>query len=1004
MKKYSLYTIFVILQTTLSFAFAQQREDTHPELDWETLTSEHFQVHFHNGAERSALVVAKIAEDIYGPITSFYDYEPDGLIHFIIRDHDDNSNGAAYYYDNKVEIWAPQMTFILRGTHNWLRNVVTHEFAHIISLGASKKITRKIPAFYLQWMGYESEKRPDVLYGYPNQLASYPIPMTTMPMWLAEGMAQYMAPGLDYDRWDSHRDMLIRTAVLSDQLHTLDQMGVFGKNSLGNERTYNAGYAFTRYIALNYGEEAIKKLAQEMSHKFSFSINGALENVTGLNADILYNQWQQGLKNHYKVSTSEIEKNSVVGDIVVPKGIGNILPAWSPDGKQIAFCGSNSQDYLTRTGLRLYDARNKVRTIKGGINSPVSWAADGKIILYTKNERGKHGSHYFDIFSYNLTTKKETRLTKEQRTLEAHLSPDGEKIIAVAQKDGTGNLHLLDSKGSLLKKLTNFEYGESVYTPKWSPDGKQIVFSKARNHGRDIFIVDVDSGSLVPVLVNQQDARDPSFSPNGEKIYFSWDKTGIFNIYSMDLSGENIQQWTNVIGGAFMPSVSVEGKLAYSLFMYDGYKIAVINEPVEVVSEKAQYLVLENEAPELKNPDKFDGYEHLSQARNFNDTKLPTMEKTPYGMTYGQISFLPRVMVDSNKVKLGTYFYASDILDRYSVLGGVAMNARKDLDAFTMFEYRRLAPTLFVELYAFTRNIERSIGVIEDYPTQSNVEIGFNILEADIGASFRINDWLLMRGAFVHSRYTSKIKDFFFQNQKWVSPMNTYFIGNHFQLRWDIDSVIPKVDSRINPSAGRKIEFMYTREFNDFFEDFATNNDYGTPQEVYSDYDVNRYELHWNEFVTLPWAKKHAFSAEIRAGIVDKKIDSFFHFFAGGMPGLRGYPFYSIEGRKLLVGRFTYRLPIFSHLQKRLLHLTSDKFYAGAFVDYGNAFNSSDFDLSTFKKDVGMSLRFSAFSFYGFPTAISLETAYGLDEFDHENVRYGKEWRYYVTLLFDYLN
>jgi Tol biopolymer transport system component len=998
-------TLFILLLSFFSIVKAQDRGNNHPELDWETLKTEHFKVHFHNGAERSARAVAKIIEDIYGPITSFYDYTPDGTIHFIIRDHDDHSNGAAYYYDNKVEIWAPQMTFILRGTHNWLRNVVTHEFAHMISLGASKKITRKIPAFYLQWMGYESEKRPDVLYGYPNQLASYPIPMTTMPMWLAEGMAQYMMPGLDYDRWDSHRDMLIRTAVLSDQYHSLDEMGVFGKNSLGNERTYNAGYAFTRYIALNYGEEAIKKLAQEMSHKTTFTINGALENVTGIKANELYSTWQNGLASFYKTNTAEIANNVTFGDIVVPKGIGNILPAWSPDGKSLAFCGSNSLDYLTRTSLRLYDIKSKkVKTIKGGINSPVSWSSDGKTLLYTKTKRGSYGSHYFDIYRYNLASKKETRLTKEKRTLEAHISPDGENIIAIVQKDGTDNLQLSDATGKLLKKLTHFEYGEAVYSPKWSPDGTKIVFSKARNHGRDIYLADVKTGELWPILQNQRDARDPSFDISGEKIYFSWDKTGIFNIYSMDLSGKNIQQWTNVIGGAFMPSISSEGKLAYSLFKYDGYKIAVINNPVEVQSEKAKYFIDQNNAPELKNLDNFSTDKNLTLAREYDDTKLPTMEAKPYGMTYGQVSFLPRVMVDSNKVKLGTYFYASDILDRYSVLGGVAMNARKDLDTFAMFQYSGFVPTLFVELYAFTRNIQRSIGVIEDYPTQAVVDIGFNILEADIGATVRMTDWLVMRGAFVHSRYTSKIKDFFFQNQKWVSPMNTYFIGNHFQFRWNIDTVVPKVDSRINPSAGRKIEFTYTREFNDFFEDFATNNDYGTPQEVYSDYDVNRYELHWNEFTTLPWAKKHALSAEIRAGIVDKQIDSFFHFFAGGMPGLRGYPFYSIEGRKLLVGRFTYRMPILSHFQKRFLHLTTDKFYVGAFMDYGNAFNASDFDLSSFKKDVGMSLRFSAFSFYGFPTAISLETAYGLDEFDHENVKYGKEWRYYITLLFDYLN
>ena len=57
-----------------------------------------------------------------------------------------------------------------------------------------------------------------------------------------------------------------------------------------------------------------------------------------------------------------------------------------------------------------------------------------------------------------------------------------------------------------------------------------------------------------------------------------------------------------------------------------------------------------------------------------------------------------------------------------------------------------------------------------------------------------------------------------------------------------------------------------------------------------------------------------------------------------------------------------------------------------------------------------MSLRFEGFSFYGYPTALSLDAAYGLDDvtyFDDEvevNYIYGKEWRFYVTLLFDFLD
>ena len=74
----------------------------HPELDWKTIETEHFLIHYHAETKRSAEESAAVAEKIYEPVTSFYDFEPDTKTHLIIKDVDDISNGAAYYYDNKM--------------------------------------------------------------------------------------------------------------------------------------------------------------------------------------------------------------------------------------------------------------------------------------------------------------------------------------------------------------------------------------------------------------------------------------------------------------------------------------------------------------------------------------------------------------------------------------------------------------------------------------------------------------------------------------------------------------------------------------------------------------------------------------------------------------------------------------------------------------------------------------------------------------------------------------
>ena len=64
----------------------------------------------------------------------------------------------------------------------------------------SIKFSNNLPAIYIQIIDYEDEKREDVLYGYPNQIISYPImPGVILPMWLAEGTAQYMTNKIHFD-------------------------------------------------------------------------------------------------------------------------------------------------------------------------------------------------------------------------------------------------------------------------------------------------------------------------------------------------------------------------------------------------------------------------------------------------------------------------------------------------------------------------------------------------------------------------------------------------------------------------------------------------------------------------------------------------------------------------------------------------------------------------------------------------------------------------------------
>ena len=78
----------------------------HNELNWFTFETDHFLVHYHEETENSAREAAFVAEKVYYPITELYEFEPKTKTHLVLRDAEDYSNGAAYYYDNKIVIWS----------------------------------------------------------------------------------------------------------------------------------------------------------------------------------------------------------------------------------------------------------------------------------------------------------------------------------------------------------------------------------------------------------------------------------------------------------------------------------------------------------------------------------------------------------------------------------------------------------------------------------------------------------------------------------------------------------------------------------------------------------------------------------------------------------------------------------------------------------------------------------------------------------------------------------
>lgn len=962
-----------------------QSEYNHPELKWYTFETEHFSIHFHDGTENSAREGAFVAEKIYPLVTGLYEFEPEEKTHLVFIDTDDYSNGIAYFYDNKIYIWTSPLQFQLRGNHRWLQNVLTHEFVHIVSMQKAMKFGRTIPGFFFQWMGYENEKRKDVLYGYPDRLLSYPLPGTTIPPWLAEGISQYMYENATFDSWDTHRDMILRDHVLHDTILSFEEMNTFGKKGIGNESTYNAGYAFVLYIVSRYGPSKLREIFEDQSRMHSYSINGTIKRVLGISAKELHREFRATLENRYEILMNGSADSSIVGNILRSEGTANLHPKWAPDGIRFAYLSNKKNDYFGQTDLYVMNTSTGAEEmIAASVTSAAAWSPDGNCIVYSGLPKypDRNGSKYFDLYKYDFRTDKTEKLTENLRTYSPVWLSDSTRIAYLTTRDGTQNVFILDLQTAKRTRLTSYSTREILAGLYYDRTGNRLIFDRTVNHFSDIAYISLDD-SLAGDIVSSEYWDERNGCSDENWFIYADDRSGIFNLYGISNDGKEQGYFTDVNGGAFMPDISRDGKIVYSLYSNGGYKIALIDSMHRLDPETVGY-----------SPNYFKKNFYLEGPV----TDLDSTVALDYRDRIPPMFFMPRVMVDYGTLKPGFYFYSSEVLNRISMSGSASINKLGDLDLFLQFTMRRFYPTLYLDFMVATRNI-RENSLYRVYKLDDHLKFRFIGLKGGMripimGQSIDLFALREMARAF--------IKQSIPQENLEGGIAYDYYRGTITGLTWKFSSIKPRLNQNINPGHGFSVFSLFQYEKNDFISGLDLS-DAGTIVEKFRQNDGFRLQLSGDLHLTMPGTENVTASFNLQNGYFSyTKVDSFFHFFAGGMPGLKGYPYYSIQGTNLAIGTAAFRFPVFIGKHFTFQWLTLQNSTVGIILQVGDAWISGPEP----KTSLGLEWRVNGYSFYNYPTAIGLEIHKGLTTF--EVGANGDTWpvenepRFYFTLLFEF--
>lgn len=302
------------------------------------------------------------------------------------------------------------------------------------------------------------------------------------PLWLMEGMAEYLSLG-----WDQSAEEFTRDLVLYDRMPRLVDLH---NGRVGGYAYYKAGQAVMRFMAKLRGEERIGHFLKE--YRQLRRLAPALRSSFDLTPEEFDIAFGKDLRARY---AGAIRRAQVRDERLRPvtnryrARIGfNLHPVLSPDGSRIA--------YLTIDGI--FPA--VVIRPAPGPQVTRERLADVKIVLRALRDA--------DYEEWQPLT---TRLS---------FTPDGQKIIVAGRRAGRQALLVIDvEKGRVIRDLA--PPFDAIQYPALEPNGRRVLFTGVLRGVADLYSIHLVTGELRRYTRNYCYEASPAFGPDGRSIYYS---------------------------------------------------------------------------------------------------------------------------------------------------------------------------------------------------------------------------------------------------------------------------------------------------------------------------------------------------------------------------------------------------------------------------------------------------------------------------------------------------
>ncbi|MEO5811730.1 MAG: Tol-Pal system beta propeller repeat protein TolB [Rhodanobacter sp.] len=222
-----------------------------------------------------------------------------------------------------------------------------------------------------------------------------------------------------------------------------------------------------------------------------------------------------GLGNNTTYSLLVADSDGYNPQVVARSKESLLSPAWSPDGKKIAYVSfesGNSNIYIQdiTTGSRqLVSAHAK------GINGAPAWSPDGTKLAIALSYVGN-----LELFVLDLGSRQETRLTHNLAIdTEPVWAPDGQSIYFTSDRSGRPQIYQIPAAGGNAQRIS-FQ-GQNNSNVAVSYDGKQLAMVQGNGNVYRIVVVDRTLGGQVRALSPGPIDESPSFAPNASMLLYA---------------------------------------------------------------------------------------------------------------------------------------------------------------------------------------------------------------------------------------------------------------------------------------------------------------------------------------------------------------------------------------------------------------------------------------------------------------------------------------------------